>query len=75
MQEPNFFIKNSNQPYMIHPNTQIQYINDLIGYGVFATEFIPKGTITYVKDSLELEISPADFHNHSLQMQEQIEKQ
>ena len=59
---------------MIHPNTKIQHINDQIGYGVFATEFIPKGTITYVKDSLELEISQADFSKHSPEMQEQIEK-
>ncbi|KAA3625467.1 MAG: SET domain-containing protein [Bacteroidetes bacterium] len=59
---------------MIHPHTRIRYISDEIGYGVFATQLIPKGTIVYIKDSLELEIQPEDFENHSLVMQEQIEK-
>ena len=59
---------------MIHPNARIQFINDEMGYGVFATEFIPKGTITYVKDSLELEITPDDYSKHTPQMQAQIEK-
>jgi hypothetical protein len=39
---------------MIHPHTCIRYVNPQIGYGVFATAFIPKGTIVYVKDDLEL---------------------
>lgn len=59
---------------MIHPNTRVKYINDEIGYGVFATCFIPKGTIVYVKDSLELEITPKEYRHHSAAMQEQIEK-
>ena len=47
---------------MIHPATKVQYIDDTIGYGVFATEFIPKGTITWVRDALDREITPADFY-------------
>ncbi|MCR9286287.1 hypothetical protein OAF63_02020 [Saprospiraceae bacterium] len=39
---------------MIDPNIRIQYINDDIGYGVFATRMIPKGSAVYVKDSLEI---------------------
>lgn len=46
---------------MIHPATRVKYIDDSIGYGVFATEFIPKGTITWVRDSLDREISPVEF--------------
>jgi len=46
---------------MIHPETYLQYINDDIGYGVFAKKFIPKGTIVYVRDKLELAI-PHDSH-------------
>ena len=38
---------------MIHPKTTLRFINEEVGYGLYATEFIPKGTITYVKDSLE----------------------
>lgn len=46
---------------MIHPNTELKKINDIMGYGVFATRFIPKGTILYVKDPLEIEVSPEQF--------------
>ncbi len=46
---------------MIHPNTELRFINGTIGYGVFATAAIPKGTIVYVKDLLEIEISPTAF--------------
>jgi len=59
---------------MIHPKTELRKINDLVGYGVFATDFIPEGTIVYVKDSLELIISPTDYLVHSTEMQEVIEK-
>ena len=59
---------------MIHPNIRIQYINDTIGYGVFATRMIPKGSAVYVKDSLEIEIRNSDLKNHSPEMQTLIEK-
>jgi uncharacterized protein len=38
---------------MIYPYTELRYINDKIGYGVFATRFIPKGTITWALDDLD----------------------
>jgi len=38
---------------MIHPATELRYINDSMGYGVFATSFIPAGTITWVRDDLD----------------------
>ena len=59
---------------MIHPKTEIKYINDIVGYGVFATELIPEGTIVYVKDSLEIMVSPTDYLLYSVEMQEVIEK-
>lgn len=59
---------------MIHPHIRIQHINDDMGYGVFATQFIPKGTIVYVKDCLEIEIKEADYQKHSPALKEQIEK-
>ncbi len=46
---------------MIHPHTEIKFINPEIGYGVFATKRIPKGTIVYVKDDLEIMISQEDY--------------
>ena len=59
---------------MIHPNTQLRYINEQIGYGVFATHFIPKGTITYVHDALELDITPEQYGQYDKMLQEIIEK-
>lgn len=38
---------------MIHPQTELRFINDSIGYGVFATAFIPKGTIVWIMDDLD----------------------
>jgi len=38
---------------MIHPDTELLYINNCVGYGVFATKFIPQGTITWVLDELD----------------------
>ena len=44
---------------MIHPKTELRFINDEIGYGVVATDFIPKGTITWVLDKLDREFTPS----------------
>ena len=46
---------------MIHPDTELRKVNDTIGYGVFAKCAIPKGTIVYVKDPLEIEVMPDRF--------------
>ena len=59
---------------MIHPKTELKYINDQVGYGVFATDLIPEGTIVYVKDSLEVVITPTEFLLHTEEMKEVIEK-
>jgi len=59
---------------MIHPNTELKFIDDAIGYGVFATADLPEGSIVYVKDSLELSISPTDYLTHSPEMQAVIDK-
>jgi hypothetical protein len=46
---------------MIHPHTELKFISHEIGYGVVATKFIPKGTITWVLDKLDKIISPVEF--------------
>lgn len=43
---------------MLHPDTELRYIDADIGYGVFATRDIPKGTITWARDSFDLEFTP-----------------
>lgn len=45
---------------MIHPDTELKHVDEKKGRGIFATNTIPKGTITYVKDPLEIEIKPGD---------------
>jgi len=59
---------------MIHPNTCLRRINDIIGSGVFATAFIPKGTITYAKDSLEIEVSPERYQTMDRHARAVVEK-
>jgi hypothetical protein len=41
---------------MIHPHTELRRVSDHIGFGVFATERIPKGTIVWVLDALDQRI-------------------
>lgn len=38
---------------MIHPHTTLRWVDDSVGFGVFATEPIPKGTITWALDPLD----------------------
>ncbi len=59
---------------MIHPFTEVRYINSTIGYGVFATKRIPMGTIVYVKDDLEIMISQDDYHKYSEPLKKIIDK-
>ncbi len=41
---------------MMHPFTVVRIQDESMGYGVFATQFIPKGTIVFVQDPLDLDI-------------------
>jgi hypothetical protein len=47
---------------VIHPHTELKFISEAIGYGVFSTAAIPKGTIVFVKDPLDIEIYPSAFN-------------
>jgi hypothetical protein len=38
---------------MLHPATELRWISSVIGFGVFATAPIPRGTITWVQDALD----------------------
>jgi hypothetical protein len=42
---------------MIHPHTELRYIDDAIGFGVFATQPICRGTVVWVRDPLDREIT------------------
>jgi hypothetical protein len=38
---------------MLHPHTEVRFINEQIGRGVFATQPIPKGTVVWVQDRFD----------------------
>jgi len=38
---------------MLHPDTEIRRRDEQVGYGIFATAPIPKGTITWVLDGMD----------------------
>lgn len=59
---------------MIHPHTEIRFINDKIGYGVVATQFIPKGTITWVLDKLDRIFTPAQIKKLEPLYQQMLDK-
>lgn len=46
---------------MIHPDTELRFISNEIGYGVVAIKFIPAGTITWVLDQLDREFTPLEL--------------
>ncbi len=45
---------------MIHPATELRYINPTVGSGVFARAFIPRGTITWTRCRFDRALSPAE---------------
>jgi uncharacterized protein len=59
---------------MIHPHTELRYINDTIGYGVVATKFIPRGTITWAKDRLDRSFSTEEIEKYEPVYREILEK-
>ncbi len=46
---------------MIHPDTELRFISAEKGYGIVATKFIPKGTITWVLDPLDRAFTPEEI--------------
>ncbi len=58
---------------MIHPDTELQFISEAIGYGVVAKKFIPKGTITWVQDELDQVFTPEKYQKISPLMRDYLE--
>lgn len=46
---------------MLHPHTELKFVSPEIGYGIFATALIPRGTITWVKDELDRVVPKDDL--------------
>lgn len=57
---------------MIHPSTEVRFINRMKGYGLFATQFIPRGTVLWVKDRLDREISEEELPQYDRMLRETI---
>ena len=47
---------------MMHPHTEVRLVNPAIGRGVFATQFLLRGTIVWVIDGLDRVFSLAKAH-------------
>lgn len=45
---------------MLHPHTEVRKVSDAVGVGVFATKFIPRGTIVWVRCALDRAFSPTE---------------
>lgn len=45
---------------MIHPSSELRFISADIGYGVFATQFIPRGTFLWVLDAFDRILTAAE---------------
>lgn len=58
---------------MIHPDTEVRFINNVVGYGVVAKKFIPKGTITWVQDDLDIVFTAEKIKGISPLMQNYLE--
>ena len=58
---------------MIHPKTELKFISKEVGHGIVATEFIPAGTITWVLDILDREITPKEFDSMDINYQEIVD--
>ena len=43
---------------MVHPDSELRFVDNWIGYGLFATRLIPKGTFTWVLDDLDQIVDP-----------------
>lgn len=59
---------------MLHPNTELRHVSEQIGYGVFATQLIPRGTITWARDDLDQVFQPRELIGFAREYQEILEK-
>lgn len=59
---------------MIHPDTELRFINEHIGYGVVALKRIPQGTITWALDKLDRIFTPQDVRGMDQLYQKVLDK-
>lgn len=59
---------------MLHPDTELRFINPTIGYGVFATRLIPAGTITWARDELDQVFTPPQVSARAPHLREILDR-
>ena len=59
---------------MVHPDTELRYVNDSIGWGVFASRALPKGTIVWALDPLDQRFTAAQIATLPAHAQAALEK-
>lgn len=59
---------------MVIPWVKIVWISDFKGYGLIATQDIPKGTITFAQDGLDIVIPGSDLENLDPLLRINVEK-
>ena len=59
---------------MIHPAMELRYINEVMGSGLFAAEFVPKGTIVFFQDPLDQVITSQKMADLPAPFQELVDK-
>jgi hypothetical protein len=59
---------------MIHPDTELRFVGEKVGHGVFATRDIPRGTITWVRDKLDQAFSAEQIRQMREPYQQVLEK-
>jgi uncharacterized protein len=60
--------------FMLHPHTEVRFVSSLIGNGVFATQLIPRGTITWVHDKLDRAFDESTVRSFEPAYQEVLER-
>ena len=58
----------------MHPATELRFLSPEIGYGVFAVERIPIGTITWTSDPLDQRLTPGQLDKLPPQCAEAVRK-
>jgi uncharacterized protein len=59
---------------MIHLQTERRWTGDDVGLGLFATEFMPRGTIVWVRDPHDIIISAAAVEAMALPLRKRVER-
>ncbi len=59
---------------MLHPHTEVRFINPQIGSGIFASRPIPRGTIVWVQDRFDRVFTEAEVRQFEPVYQEILER-